>query len=288
MSWKNTCSKATNHYSSASWAAVRQSHPTREVSQGGLLTVKVGLPLIHLAYAYEMSSKDLAIEALGMVATTYGPMHEYLDEPTPAGVSAWSSKSLREIMGRVAQDLRLDDLHKERSNGNYDHILRNQRDIVLEYWNAWALGDALGQFHESQMIAATLLAATQPTDKAKRHDMFLAQILITSHAVRILLPLIPCEHQIDLLRQWWLLTLVIYIGQLRPTLDELKVLDYDTQGRSWMSLKKEVFEGIYWTDVNFMKALRALEEIAETWGDNDDFILKAATKFCDQFSGWSS
>lgn len=77
---------------------------------------------------------------------------------------------------------------------------------MLEHWNAWQVEDPRAQFEESQKAAVALLVGTpRPGGREGKYDFFIVHLLTSSHAVRILLPLIPAKFQVPLVRQWWLL-----------------------------------------------------------------------------------
>jgi hypothetical protein len=155
----------------------------------------------------------------------------------------------------------------------------------MEYWNAWALISPKEQFEQSQKAAVALLVATHGSDN--QYDFFMVHLLTTSHAIRILLPTLPAGAQLTVVLQWWLLTIAVYIAQLRPNID-LKVIEsVDREGKDWKYIDHIAVTGKHSFDAHYVKALRAIKEAARTWGDTDEFFIKAAVKFADGFSGWS-
>lgn len=245
----------------------------------------MGHPLIHLGYSYEFSSRELSMEALGLAATSYNFLHKYLDNPSYTRASTYCTGSPLKILRRVAADDRFDGLIAHRGGVNLDKLITHHEDLVLEHWNAWQMEDPRKQFEDSQFAATALLAATQKQGSSE-YDFFLVHLLTTSHAVRILLPVIPVRFHVSLLRQWWLLTLAVYICQLRPDIDEELVRHFDLAGRNWAWIEKRAVEGKWAMDAHYIKALRAMKEAAKTWGDETKFYLKAAVKFADGFYGW--
>ena len=246
----------------------------------------MGHPLIHLAYAYELSSRELAMEALGLITTSYSFLHKYSDDASYSKASNYISESPVGILERVASDERLDDLFDHEGGSNMDKLFDDHEELVLEYWNAWHISHPRKQFEDSQRAATLLLVATQ-SQETNTFDFFLVHLLTTSHAVRILLPLTPARFHIALVRQWWLLTLAIYISQLRPPVEQKSILDYDLAGKDWTWVDKQATDGKRATDAHFVKALRAMKVAASTWGDESFFYLKAAVKFAVCFEGWA-
>ncbi|KAJ5548739.1 hypothetical protein N7513_005973 [Penicillium frequentans] len=241
----------------------------------------LGHPLIHLAYAYEINSREVAIEALGLVSVCYNSMHKYLDDPAYSQTEPpYQTTSLFEILDKVRSDKQFDDLP---STPDHHNLLNTHEASVLNHWNAWKIENPVEQFRESQELAAALFSATHGTQK---YDFFLVHIVTTSHAVRVLLPLIPAKFQIPLLRQWWLMTLTNFIGQHRPEIHLDRVHGYDLQGRDWKWAASKAVKGENSTDVHYVKAIRSLAQMATTWNDHENFYLKAAVRFADDFNGW--
>ncbi|KAL8790824.1 MAG: hypothetical protein Q9213_000448 [Squamulea squamosa] len=245
----------------------------------------VGHPLIHLGYAYELSSKELAMEALTMVATSYNHMHKYLDDPSYTKPSSNPSRSPLELLCRLQKDNRFNGVLDDQGPDNLAWIFQNHEELMLEYWNSWHIESPTEEFKASQKAAATLLVASRTTGGAP-YDFFLVHILTTSHAVRILLPLLPPKYHVSLVRQWWLLTLSVYIAQLRPEIILSSVTNFDLKGRDWAWVNKEAIGSKHALDAHYVKGLRAMKSAAQTWGDEDGFYLKAAVRFGYEFDGW--
>lgn len=224
------------------------------------------------------------MEALGLATTNYNYMHKFLDDP-PTSKPTNSKSSPLDILQRVKTDERLDGLLSEQGSENILIISEQREAIILEYLNEWDFSDPKKRFEDSQYAAAAILVATNKTGD-KNYDFFFMHILSTSHAVRILLPLIPTEFQIALVRQWWLLTLMVYVAQLRPDIKLEHVLGYDLKGKDWDWVDKKAIEGEHSLDAHYVKALRAMKEAATTWGDREQFYLKAAARFGEEFNDW--
>jgi hypothetical protein len=247
------------------------------------LTFLVGHPLIHLGYALEMSSRDVAMEALALAATCYSDLHKYLDDPSYAQTEpSYRSLSPFEILEKVRTDKRFNGLFATPGDHNLEILFREREAALLNHWNAWKIEDPVKQFHDSQALAAALLVGTD----TEKYDFFLVHLLTTSHAVRIILPLIPEKFHIPLVRQWWLITVAIYIAQLRPEIKLDRISEYDPKGRDWTWAAHQAVKSEHSADAHYVKAIRALKEAAQTWGDSDQFYEKAAVKFADEFDGW--
>ena len=252
-----------------------------------LIFCLVGLPLIHLAYAFEMNSREIGMEALGLASACHNEIYKTLANPKHSNQApSYESKSLFEILALVREDKDLDGLFPTPGSDNLETLLTSRNPALLNHWNAWKIENAMEQFRESQQLAVALLVGIAAVDSNGYYDWFFAMTLATSHAVRVMLPSIPAQFQIPLLQQWWLNTLGIYIAQLRPEIDMNRIRQYDLKGKDWQWVAEQAVKGEFSTDVSFVKTTRALKEQAETWGDSDSFFLKAAVLFVTDFKGW--
>ncbi|GFF30915.1 hypothetical protein IFM46972_03063 [Aspergillus udagawae] len=240
-----------------------------------------GHALIHLGYAYHMSSTEIGTEAIALTATDYNGIHKYLEDEAYSQVQPpYKSPSPLEILEKVRTDERFNRLSRP-GYSNLDTIFREYETPLLEHWNAWTIDSPVEQFRESQKAAAAMAVA------ANKHDFFLIHILTTSHAIRVLLPLIPAQFHTPVLRQWWLITVALYIAQLRPKITPWEILEYNIKGRDWDWPISSALKGQHSIDAHYVKAIHALKEACDLWGDSDSFFLKAAVKFADEFHGWS-
>jgi hypothetical protein len=212
-------------------------------------------------------------------------------------------------LNKLASDSRFDGLFDKPGYANIEPLFKNHESLVLEYWNAWDLSslptdeDLVKAFRESQEAAVALLVATvRPGTHS--YNFFLVHVLTTSHAVRILLPIVPAKFHLSLVRQWWLLALAVYIAVLRPKIDP----DYvpPAKGRDWRFAEQRALNSEWKTDAHFVKgelswllvsvvndiadlidtAIRAMREAAKTWGDVHEKYLAAAVRFAEDFEGW--
>jgi hypothetical protein len=253
-----------------------------------------------------MNSKEVAMEALALTATQYNYLHKYMDAPSYTNASPFTSTSPLDLIDRLSEDERFDKMFDTPSFSNIDTLFQKHETLVLEYWNAWSIEDPVKQFRESQELAVALLVSTvRPGTHA--YNFFVVHLLTTSHAVRILLPFIPTKFQVPLVREWWLLTLAVYIAQLRPKIDPDNVAS-DLKGRHWTYVEEKALNSKWSTDAHFVKgrvgrrpidempgrqyadtifvAIRSMKQAAMTWGDVHEHYLASAITFVDNFQGW--
>ncbi|KAF2099828.1 hypothetical protein NA57DRAFT_38115 [Rhizodiscina lignyota] len=265
-----------------------EGEPGKEGFKGPLINNMIsglGHPLIHLGYAVELHSKTVAIEALTLVACFYDDWHKYLDDPKYTKAVPDTKPTPLELLHKAEQDKQFDGMFSEPGGDNLSELFEKKEDALLEYWNAWELHpDPKDQFHLSQRAAVAILVGTH--DASHQYDFFFCHLLTTSHAVRILLPAIESRWHKNLVRQWWLFTASVYIAQTRPRISEASINDVKLDGRDWKWVDHHILTSKWSMDAHHVKAARAMKEAAATWGDKDQFFMKAAVKFVSEFNGW--
>lgn len=184
-----------------------------------------------------------------MASTAYNYLHKYLDDPSYSKPSTYSTTSPLEILHKIHKDTRFDGLFPEKGASNIETLFSEHEALILEHWNAWTISNPTEQFRDSQEAAMNLLVRTvKPGTHA--YDFFMVHILTTSHAVRILLPLIPKKFHVSLVRQWWLLTIAVYISQGRPEINE----DLEVKpAKGWKYVEDMAVNGPWATDAHYVK-----------------------------------
>lgn len=250
------------------------------------LTSGLGHPLIHLGYAYELNSREVAMEALGLAATCYSaPLAKLLDAtPTPT----YTTKDLFDVFAQVHGDRRLDSAFDHHHDDKLTYLLTDPTlsAILLDHWTAWTMTEPTQDFRQSQALATALLTASASSVGGHGYDFLLVHLLTTSHAVRILLPALPAQYHVPLVREWLLIALAIYIVQSRPLIKREYVTDVDLQGRDWAFVADVALHGKHRFDAHFVKACRAMREAERVWGSEDEYYLKGAVKLASEFGGW--
>ena len=256
------------------------------------LVTGLGHPIIHLGYAYELNSREIAMEALGLVATCYDDQLASLLESAASTTSTadppeYNTSDPLEVLERLNGDKRLDG-HFSVPGSNLAKILETPAllSIVLSHWNSWKITDPILQFEQSQRLAAALLIASSPHVGGHGYDFFLVHLLTISHAVRILIPYFDTAYHLPLVRQWFLITCLIYVAQLRPLVETSYVDDFDLKGQGWEFVDKEAIGGKWSLDAHFVKALRSFKEAEKLWGGTDQYFLRAAVRLAREFDGW--
>ena len=252
----------------------------------------LGHPLIHLGYAYELNSREVAMEALGLAATCYEAHIAQLATTPPPKQIPDPTSDLFTLFNRVETDPTFDDLFTTPAGGNLEHLLSTPKltSALLGHMHSWTITNATTQFSQSQRLASLLVISTSKhlPNPGHDYDFFLVHLLTTSHAIRILLPFFPKNTHMRLVRQWLFITLAIYVAQLRPSLSQAAEAQksYDLKGRDWVFVEEKARDGKWKYDAHFVKGCRAMKEAANTWGDKDEWFLKCAVRLADEFDGW--
>lgn len=238
-----------------------------------------------------MSVRDIAMEALTLAATSYydNNIFKYSDDPSYfQAESLYKSSSTTEILNKVRTDERFtNDAVAIPREQNMSIIFRDHEAALLDHCNAWTISsDPSTHFRLSQIVAITLFIGTKTLEGGGKYDKALLHPLLMSHAIHVILPHTPDKVHISLVQQWWLTTLAIYVAQLRPEIDFDVIEGCDTQDKNWEWVKRQALKSPYATDAYFLQTLRVLKELGEAWQDPEEYYLRAAVKFVDDFDGW--
>jgi len=254
----------------------------------------LGHPLIHLGYAFELNSKDVATEALALAATNWNFLHKYIleDFPTPdakpiAPPDATSSPF--DIIEQIRKDPRFNDLFESPGASNIPPLFEAQEAAVLEYYHKLSMDDPV-QIHRDLTKLATLLLCTTHAPGEPKYDFFICHLLTTAYAVRTILPELPAAFTLPVLKGHWLFIVIVYLTQLRPDIKPDLIEEVDISDKSWekivqktLAQKKGAQE---MEDAHYLKAVRTLQESAKLWSDEDTFFRKAAAKIAWEFDHW--
>jgi hypothetical protein len=249
-----------------------------------MLTLVVGHPVIHLAYAYELGCKETASEALSLACTEFSGFNQLVDHPQPEA-AAYRTKSLGEILDRVRQDTRFDGVAEYPGITNMGPLMQNCGGAVIEHWNAWEINDPLQQLE--QLCDLSTLVALTTCDAVKEFDFYLLHLMTVAHGLRVLWHLFPLDRQAPMLREFAVFAITQFVCQQRPAFGIEDIEAVDVKGRDWDWVRKTATNHPGRFDVHFFKAVRAPIAFKDTFGEKDGFYLKAAVKFLDEYRGWT-
>ncbi|KAF3938453.1 hypothetical protein ABW19_dt0203352 [Dactylella cylindrospora] len=246
-----------------------------------------GHPLIHLGYAFEMENREVAMEALAMAATAYNNIHEFSDNPNPP-LPYVTYNNILNLLANIREDFRLDGEFRHAAPENAEKVLG---EMVMQLWeraNSFVFTiEELSSVYERQVDAAVLIFLTGHKKGDPQYDFFLAHLVTTAHALRIVLPLLSFQQAWHVIKSHVVLTVVVYISQCRPLIKKELLNEVSTEGKGWDYINRKALEGDARFDAHYVKALRAFHEFEKLFGEKDGFYLKAAVKFADEFVHWT-
>lgn len=210
----------------------------------------VGHAIDHLALAYQLNSRELAMEGLSLSCIHYNALHKYLDDPSYTRETSIQSESLEALIRRLARDERLDGILNRRDYDTVEGIFEKYEDVILEYWNAWKISDATEQMRDLQQTAVKLVA----TKDEHAYSIYWGKLLSASHSIRVLLPLIPAKFHVSLLRQWWLWALAACFLTARPKPDLVNIR-YGSADGTWKFVIDKAINGEYLADACYIKGM---------------------------------
>lgn len=218
-----------------------------------------GQPLIHLALAFELSSKTLAIEALALACCRYDP--NVLDDQSP---DVSPKRSPEEVLDLLSKEAAVD------KPSNLDAVFRDHRRSILKYGSSLDLSNPRDLLERLQKLAVSLQLGSIENGRPDEH---LSMLVASSHAVRVLVPDTPDNLQLLLLLQLW--RLMVAVCLLQPRTSSGHAPSKPTGG--WKRVEEQACADdklSAWT----LASIRALAQAAETWGDADGYFLAAAAK----------
>jgi hypothetical protein len=238
-------------------------------------------PLIHLGYAFELDSQVVGVESLAMTAVCYNYLHEVIDQLKPP---TSPSKTALEILKNIHSDDQLP-IYDMPGVDNLESTVKNCNDRIFMHYNQWKINEEnLEQTIEELFdLSVYLYGAThKPTEI--EFDFFLLHLLTSMHAIRIIYPHINNPQVFEhILLQFFYFTIVIYISQLRPEINEQLIFDYEinNEKNNWnyvidRTLNTELIESSHG-----VKVIRALRDAEQVYGNKNGLYIKTAVKSVD-------
>ena len=245
-------------------------------------------PFLLLADAIELGSSTLAMDSLALAAVDYSPLSKLLEATLPESTSTDFDPSA--LLREIRQDQVFEGLIQSPGIQNLRTLLTNKEALsaIAKYLSRLSFVGGqellLSQFLD---LAVNLLTCTHVPGGDPAFDFFLNHVLSFCNCVRILLPVFPEPHKAMLFRILWLMTILPYITQQRPTITP-SLLDETEAVMSGDEIRRKILEGSEerTKDPHFVKAVQLLIDLPSTWPDKAPRFLKAANKLVAQFQGW--
>ncbi|KAK9472525.1 uncharacterized protein V1510DRAFT_365408 [Dipodascopsis tothii] len=245
------------------------------------LAADVAHPLIHLAYAVELDSAELAVEALTLAAVCYSPYTSLVGDFVAAAPTGTERDPLAVLSTlRTVPELGFTaTLNVDAATDTYARVLD---DDVLPHieraLHALDTVDASDALERITRACATLLTATHPDDRVV-FDFYLLHALTAAHAAQVVLPLFA-GHERALVGALWLHVILLYVAVQRPSVRPERDSRYVMPaGESWETVTELALSGPQRQDVHYVKALRALRWMDGIYSPQEHEFLRPASKF---------
>lgn len=240
-------------------------------------------PAIHLGYAVEVDSPEIAIEALAMICT------EYLEigSNVPTKSEQYITNDPYEIIDRIRNDDTLNGKLSENVSLSTSENLKRFNAHVTQYTNELEFNDDVKLMLDKFLHLATgIFAATYKDNEEPVFDFFLLHLLTGTHSLAEILltpgeKLISQQHTQALLRDLWIIYIVLYISGLRPLvkLERITKIEITSVEAAWNETINLALTGPHRFDSHYVKAIRALLFAQEFTQDNTGYYARAALNF---------
>ncbi|KAK9390793.1 hypothetical protein V1515DRAFT_591578 [Lipomyces mesembrius] len=254
-------------------------------------------PLIHLAYAYELDSAELATEALTLVTTNYpsyaGLIEDFVNkyeglinpstaqyleqDPLVILEHIWESKVFDTMRVDLADDF------------DFPEILAEFKEEILAHVFQLDVTDLEKALQRLFHTASLLLTATHQAGNYQ-FDFIILHTLTASHAVQVLFSRFTQKRRVSLIASLWVFIVLAYISTQRPMVDEEKVLSYDgvlEENRNWDYVVDLALTSRMKDDAHYVKAIRALKTLSGLYPASSDLYLREAVLFATEAKGYT-
>ncbi|CAF3630611.1 unnamed protein product [Adineta steineri] len=248
--------------------------PLINASLSGLLH-----PIIHISYAIDLNSRPVACEALTMTAVCVGSIYKLPAklEPPANGIKGAL---------RVMKEIRSEDYAPTLDEpAQFDSVLKNES-LLLAYYNEWQMPANIEKAVEELFdMSVYIYGATHKPDQID-FDFGLLHLLTGMNAIRTLQPYLDEKTVKRLLCCFFYLSLVMYISQRQPKINEHLINDYQIEEgkRNWEYVVDRTLHTKLATEVHCVKVIRTLKDAEAKYGSKDGFYLKTAIKSVDNIN----
>ena len=241
-----------------------------------------------------------------MTAVDWNPLAKLVAFDQPPQQNKPNASGALATLQEMRNDTRLAGIFTAPGVQNTAVILRSEtiRNAVLGYFEALDFSTTTEEAAEVNLreltrVAVLLLCTISQYEVAvggmQKHkfDFYLAHQLTFCWSLRVLVPEIPAAAGSRLFRSVWLLMVLAYLHQQLPlikpdVLDETSLPSGPPQAE-WhrarvVAIGSTKDKGY---DPHFVKVLRTLWEFSLIWPEDQQRFLKAATRFEQEFVGWT-
>lgn len=230
------------------------------------------------------------MDSLALTAVDYNAMHKILEAPLPSVASAEEVLTPLAVLEKLRAEAALAGVLTNPGIKNMQ-VLLSSKDLALALAKYLPLAPSSGT-HDDRLkalaVAALHLLMGTHVPGNPAFDFYLNHSLTFCNTLRILLPVFPEAQQDLLFRAQWLMTIMAYSAQLRPTVDASIVASSEAK-LSWAEIKQVALgeNDKRDTDPHYLKAIQNMETFGKLWPDVEELFLKGANKFVADFEGWT-
>lgn len=233
-------------------------------------------PIIHIAYAIELNSRQVACEALTMSAVCSDPLHQVTSKlklPTNG-----TKKALQ-----IIEQIRVDDRASHLVKPFHPNSALAHESVILSFYNEWQMPDDVDKAIEELFNMSVYLygATHKPNDIG--FDFFLLHLVTGMSSIGKLRPYLDETVIKKLLCSFFYLSIAIYISRQQPEINEQLIDGYkvDENKFNWKYVIDKTLNTKLATEVHLVKVVRALKDAENDYGSKGNFYLTTAIKTVD-------
>lgn len=257
-------------------------------------------PLIMFADAVELGSSMLAFDALALTATDWSPLTTLVTMSLPPPEAY--PNSLLEILDTIRNDSSFEHVVPSPGIQHIAEILHHgpATTAIIKYLsvgNEYMLRPEFNlQVTEEMVEVAIYLLMCTHVPGAPAFDFYLNHNLTFVNCLHILLPVFDhAEAKKTLLRIYWLLTILAFVTQGRPSINTTLIESGNAMPSpaEWDELKNAALNPVGALnpkrifDAHFLKAVHIMYTFGLVMEGIEPLILAAARKFVGEFNDWT-
>ncbi|KAI9009811.1 hypothetical protein BC832DRAFT_620081 [Gaertneriomyces semiglobifer] len=251
-------------------------------------------PLIHLGYGLEFESPMVVAEALSQ-ASTHPPrpkkvldMIFAVDQGSVQGLIPTTASSdatqLVPLFNEIYKDDRLDKLVRFQDSDRSSTTTHKCAGIITEYASRWYIdsnADSLAHALRALFYVTTVIYGSgglRPGHpQSSKFDFFLLHLVTSTFACLHVVPHLPIDTAIYLLRSQLAMCIHQYIARGRPPLQPVLLISYPLAGNRGLDTWEQVMQlAITSEDLHVPKIVRSLHVAETMYGSEEGLWLQAA------------
>ncbi|KAK9456524.1 hypothetical protein V1511DRAFT_494541 [Dipodascopsis uninucleata] len=247
----------------------------------------LGQPMMHMAYAFELDSPEIALEALTLVASTYPSYSHYIDTYVKNYPNLLSSGNLRYlendalvILNNMRDSKEIESLGSLEGNDlDFDRLFDQYSETILKYFYKLNTSDPQKILEDLFHLSSVLLMSS--FKNSSKFDLSLLYTLTFAHACHVLSMNFTSTNKVSLASSLWLFMVLSYLSAKMPkilTVPE-ELTSESSDNATWNEVTRFALASPQRYNVPYLTALRAFKSLSSVRQENDEFYLKGADIF---------